>query len=122
MLLVSGETGGPYYKVGGSKEVQGLAQCVGDLSSAQCEDCLGEAVRRLKSECGTAENGDVFLGKCYVRYTVGGTYASSTPSKGSSKNQLGIKTFALIIGLLAGIVILIIFLTFLCRVFLGSGK
>ncbi|GMH26830.1 hypothetical protein Nepgr_028673 [Nepenthes gracilis] len=119
--LASGD-GGSYYRVGGSGEVQGMAQCAGDLSVDQCRDCIGEAVGRLKSDCGTAELGEMYLGKCYAKYTIGGALSYSNFRKGSSKNQLGIKTFALIIGLLAGIVLLIVFLTFLCRVFGGSGK
>ncbi|KAK9197027.1 hypothetical protein WN943_005161 [Citrus x changshan-huyou] len=61
---------GPY-RVGGAGDVQGLAQCVGDLSAGECQDCLVQAIGRLKSDCGTADYGDMFLGKCYVRYSTG---------------------------------------------------
>lgn len=66
-------SGGPY-RVGGSGNVQGLAQCVGDLSSVECQDCLGEAIERLKTDCGTANYGDMFLAKCYARYSTGGPH------------------------------------------------
>ena len=63
---------GPY-RVGGSVDVQGLAQCVGDLSLAECEDCISEAIGRVKRECGGAVYGDMFLAKCYARYSTGGS-------------------------------------------------
>lgn len=65
-----GASGG--YRVGGAGKVQGVAQCVGDLSGSECQDCLGEAIGRLKSDCGTADFGDMFLGKCYARYNTHG--------------------------------------------------
>ncbi|KAF7132024.1 hypothetical protein RHSIM_Rhsim09G0091600 [Rhododendron simsii] len=61
--------GGQYFRVAGSGDIQGVAQCVQDLSGSECQDCLNEAIGRLKSECGSAAFGDMFLGKCYARYT-----------------------------------------------------
>ncbi|KAL9244636.1 hypothetical protein vseg_018395 [Gypsophila vaccaria] len=116
--IVSG--GGGLYRVGGSKDVAAIAQCVGDLSGGECQDCLEEAIKQLKVACGTASYGDMYLGKCYVRYTIGGG-RGFFDSDGSEKNR-GVKTFALIVGLLAAIVILVIFLTFICRAFCGSSK
>ncbi|KAL8476363.1 hypothetical protein ACS0TY_028876 [Phlomoides rotata] len=69
MLAGLNGAGGPF-RVGGSEDVQGVAQCVGDLSTGQCQDCLTEAIRRLKAECGGAVFGDMFLGKCYARSPV----------------------------------------------------
>ncbi|KAK9677106.1 hypothetical protein RND81_11G121700 [Saponaria officinalis] len=112
--------GGGLYREGGSKDVAAIAQCVGDLSGGECQDCLEEAIKQLKVACGTASYGDMYLGKCYVRYTIGGGRGFFN-SDGSEKNR-GVKTFALIVGLLAAIAILIIFLTFLCRAFGGSSK
>lgn len=65
---------GGLFRVGGSGNVAGLAQCVGDLGLRECQDCLSEAIRRLRSDCGDAAYGDVFLGKCYVRYSVDGAH------------------------------------------------
>ncbi|KAJ8452058.1 hypothetical protein Cgig2_016639 [Carnegiea gigantea] len=120
--VLDGLVRGPgLYRVGGSREVQGMAQCVGDLSTGQCQDCVGEAVKQVKMACGNGAPGDVYLGKCYVRYTLGGGRSYFNSNNGYIKN-MGVKTFALIIGLLAAIAILIIFLTFLCRTFAGSSK
>lgn len=70
--LISG--GGGLYRVGGSQDIQGVAQCVGDLSMVQCQDCLSEAIKRLKIECGGAVFGDMFFSKCYARYSTSGAH------------------------------------------------
>ncbi|KAH6760081.1 plasmodesmata-located protein 7 [Perilla frutescens var. hirtella] len=115
--------GGPF-RVGGSEDVQGVAQCVGDLSTGQCQDCLTEAMRRLKAECGGAVFGDVFLAKCYARYSTSGAHAYvSTPNHDSSHTHSDSeKTFAIVLGLLAGVALLIIFLTFVRRFCGHNGK
>ncbi|XP_057807252.1 plasmodesmata-located protein 7-like isoform X2 [Salvia miltiorrhiza] len=120
MLAAMAGSGGPY-RVGGSQGVHGVAQCVGDLTVAQCQDCVAEAIRRLKAECGGAVFGDMFLAKCYARYTTSGAqnYATSNHESSHSESE---KTFALIIGLLAAVALLIIFLTFLGRLFTRNGK
>ncbi|KAK7305689.1 hypothetical protein VNO77_43598 [Canavalia gladiata] len=112
---------GGYFRVGGSGELKGVAQCTGDLSFAECQDCVGEAIRRLKSDCYAADYGDMFLAKCYARYSTNGAHVYSKAHAGKSDND-GEKTFAIIIGLLAGVAILIIFLAFLRRICEGQGK
>ncbi|KAG8383660.1 hypothetical protein BUALT_Bualt04G0037000 [Buddleja alternifolia] len=112
---------GGAFRVGGSADVQGVAQCVGDLNMGQCQDCLTEAIRRLKTECGGAAFGDMFLAKCYARYSTSGAHAYARSNHGSSHSESE-KTFAIIIGLLAGVGLLIIFLTFVSRMFRRNGK
>lgn len=63
---------GQYFRVGGSGEVQGMTQCVQDLTTGECQDCLSEAIQRLKNECGDSAWGHMYLGKCYARYSEGG--------------------------------------------------
>ncbi|XP_044478703.1 plasmodesmata-located protein 7-like [Mangifera indica] len=111
---------GPY-RAGGSGEVQGVAQCVGDLSLGQCQDCVSAAIGRLKNDCGTADYGDMFLGKCYARYSTGKAH-SAFKAFGDKHSNEGEKTFAIIIGLLAGVALLIIFLTFVRKLFGEHGK
>ncbi|KAL2545880.1 Cysteine-rich repeat secretory protein 60 [Forsythia ovata] len=60
---------GQYFRVGGSGKVQGMAQCMQDLSMSGCQDCLSEAIQQLKNECGSSSWGDMFLAKCYARYS-----------------------------------------------------
>lgn len=68
---------GQYFRVGGSGGVQGVAQCVQDLSLSECQDCLEEASGRVKTECGASAWGDMYLGKCYVRYSERGFHSRS---------------------------------------------
>ncbi|KAL2317269.1 hypothetical protein Fmac_031145 [Flemingia macrophylla] len=76
-VLAGLTAGGGIFRVGGSGVVRGVAQCTGDLSGGECQDCLAEAISRLKSDCGTADYGDMFLGKCYARYSVSGAHDES---------------------------------------------
>lgn len=121
-VLGSLGSAGGLYRVGGAQDIQGVAQCVGDLSMGQCQDCLSEAIKRLKTECGGAVFGDMFLGKCYARYTTSGAHAYAARSDHGSSHSDSEKTFAIIIGLLAGVALIIILATFLRRVFGENGK
>ena len=69
------------FRVGGSGNVQGMAQCVGDLSASECQDCVSDAIGRLRSECGTAAWGDMFLAKCYARFWEGGDRSHTANGK-----------------------------------------
>ncbi|XP_076919342.1 plasmodesmata-located protein 7-like [Bidens hawaiensis] len=119
VLTRLGTTGG-LYRVGGSGDVEGVAQCVGDLSSGKCEDCVTEAIGRLKSDCGGAVFGDMFLAKCYARYSTSGAHAYAKSHHG--EHDEAEKTFAIIVGLLAGVALIIIFLTFMRKAFGRHGK
>ncbi|XP_057970273.1 plasmodesmata-located protein 7 [Malania oleifera] len=120
VLASMASASGPY-RVGGSGDVQGVAQCVGDLSVSECGDCVSEAIGRLKSDCGTAVYGDMFLAKCYARYSASGVHPYFRTDDHDSSDE-GQKTFAIIIGLFAGVALLIIFLSFLRKAFEGNGK
>ncbi|MCL7025681.1 hypothetical protein MKW94_030469 [Papaver nudicaule] len=134
LLAGLGSGGGPY-RVGGSGKIQGMAQCVGDLSLSECQDCLGSAIQELKSNCGTAVSGDMFLAKCYVRYAAGGVddqyrgggggrggFSSSSGGSGRSSSDDAEKALAITVGLLAGVAVLIVFAAFLRKAFGGKGK
>ncbi|KAJ9172964.1 hypothetical protein P3X46_016148 [Hevea brasiliensis] len=112
---------GGLYRVGGSGEVQGFAQCIGDLSLGECQDCLSEAISRLKTDCSTAVYGDMFLTKCYARYSTGVAHVYTNTHNDKSMDE-GEKTFAIIIGLFAGVALIIIFLAFIRKVSEGNGK
>lgn len=66
------------FRVSSSGTVQGYAQCIGDLSSADCTACLAQAVGQLKNSCGSAMAADVYLGQCYAKYWASGYYFRST--------------------------------------------
>ncbi|KAL8224427.1 hypothetical protein R6Q57_019902 [Mikania cordata] len=57
-----------YYREGDFGSIEGVAQCVQDLSLSDCQDCLSEACGRLRTECETSNWGEMYLGKCYIRY------------------------------------------------------
>ncbi|KAL3635951.1 hypothetical protein CASFOL_020498 [Castilleja foliolosa] len=111
-VLTSLAGGGQFFRVAGSGNVQGVAQCTQDLSGGECQDCLSEAIQRLKSECGSSPWGDMFLGKCYARYAERGF-----TSRSDNNDDEVEKTLAIFIGLIAAVAVLIVFLTFLSRLF-----
>lgn len=100
------------FKVSSSGLVEGFAQCLGDLNQADCSSCLADAVGKLKTLCGSAAAADVFLAQCYARYWASGYYDSSS-SDSSNEDEMG-KTVAIIVGVLAGLAVLIVILSF-CR-------
>ncbi|XP_074588926.1 plasmodesmata-located protein 7-like [Curcuma longa] len=101
-------SGGGSYRVGAAGEVKAVAQCVGDQSAKQCDECTAAAVARLKEVCGLAGAGDAYLGKCYVRYSSDGVDASHD----DHGDEAG-KTVAIIIGLIAGVALILLFLSFI---------
>ena len=72
---------GASFRVSSSGTVQGHAQCLGDLNSADCASCLSQAVAQLKNACGSALAADVFLAQCYARYWATGYYLHSSKGK-----------------------------------------
>ncbi|XP_040991458.1 plasmodesmata-located protein 8-like [Juglans microcarpa x Juglans regia] len=103
------------FRVSSSGLVQGFAQCAGDLNPTDCASCLADAVGKLKNVCGSAAAADVFLAQCYARYWASGYYNSASDS--SNEDQAG-KTVAIIVGVLAGVAVLIVLLS-ICRRTMG---
>ncbi|XP_010556729.2 PREDICTED: cysteine-rich repeat secretory protein 12 [Tarenaya hassleriana] len=108
---------GGAYRVGGSGEVRGVAQCTGDLSASECQDCVMDAIGRLKSDCGNAAWGDVYLAKCYARYSSRGIHSRAYGYGGNDHNNDDEieKTLAIIVGLIAGVMLLVVFLSFIAK-------
>lgn len=109
-------TNGQYFRGSGSGSLQGVAQCVQDLSVSQCQDCLIEASGRLRAECETSSWGDIFLGKCYIRYL------DRERHSGTNNNEDVNKTLAITIGVITGIILLVICLSSLGKQFKKGGK
>ncbi|PPD67987.1 hypothetical protein GOBAR_DD35130 [Gossypium barbadense] len=74
------------FRISESGNLQGVAQCVGDLSPSECQDCLSEAIGQLKTECGAAKWGDLYLAKCYVRFSEGGYHSHAGKRYGGAKH------------------------------------
>ncbi|KAF2316826.1 hypothetical protein GH714_042167 [Hevea brasiliensis] len=117
LLGYLGASDGSYkpYRVGGSGDIYGVAQCVQDLSANECQDCLSDAIGRLKTDCGPAASGDLFLAKCYVRFSDRGAH-SHGGNDNNNDDEIE-KTLAILVGLIAGVALLIVFLSFLRKCF-----
>ncbi|KAJ0901595.1 putative Gnk2-like domain-containing protein [Helianthus annuus] len=83
--LVDGN--GQYFRRYDFATIQGVAQCIQDLSLSDCQDCLSEASSQLRSECETSIWGDMYLGKCYIRYADHGNENLANDSNTSSKKR-----------------------------------
>ncbi|XVF43577.1 hypothetical protein PTKIN_Ptkin02bG0050900 [Pterospermum kingtungense] len=103
------------FRVGGSGNLQGVAQCVGDLSPSECQDCVSDAIGQLKTECGAAKWGDMYLAKCYARYSEGGDHSHGGHDTNNNDDEIE-KTLAILIGLIAGVALIIVFVSFLSKV------
>ncbi|XP_062222623.1 plasmodesmata-located protein 8-like [Phragmites australis] len=99
-----------YYKMSTSGAVQGVAQCLGDIAAGDCTACLAQAVAQLRGTCGAGLAADVYLAQCSVRYWTNGNYFR--PSQDNSGDDVG-RTVAIIIGILAGLALLVVFISFL---------
>ncbi|XP_020220817.1 plasmodesmata-located protein 6 [Cajanus cajan] len=97
-------------------DFQGVAQCTGDLSPSECQDCLSDAIQRLKTECGPSPWADIYLAKCYARYSQGGTHSHGNNDDNNQNDDEIEKTLAILIGLIAGVALIIVFLSFLSKV------
>ncbi|CAL4967981.1 unnamed protein product [Urochloa decumbens] len=98
------------YKVSASGPVRGVAQCVGGVSASDCDACVSQAVAQLTGTCGAALAADVYMAQCSVRYWANGNYYRS--SQGNSGDDVG-RTLAIIIGIMAGLALLVVFISFL---------
>ncbi|XP_014516175.1 cysteine-rich repeat secretory protein 15 [Vigna radiata var. radiata] len=99
------------FGVSSSGFVEGFALCLGDLNVADCSSCLQAAVGKLRSICGSAASADVFLAQCYARYWEAGYY--DQPESSNEDDQVG-KSVAIIVGVLAGLAIIVVLLS-ICR-------
>ncbi|KAF5750124.1 putative DUF26 domain-containing protein 1 precursor [Tripterygium wilfordii] len=120
--LAAGDGSYRPYKNGGSGDVYGYAQCLGDLSGSECQDCLSEAIQRLKTDCGPTAAGDMYLAKCYVRFSEGGSHSHDGNDKNNNDDEIE-KTLAILIGLIVAVALLIVFLSCLRKLCeKGKGK
>ncbi|PKU84995.1 plasmodesmata-located protein 3 [Dendrobium catenatum] len=79
--LENGVTGGGGFFATSYQSVYAMAQCEGDLSSADCGECVQQAVQKSQVECGGASSGQVYLDKCYISYNY---YPNGVPHGGGS--------------------------------------
>nr|GLL44172.1 cysteine-rich repeat secretory protein 3-like [Ipomoea trifida] len=130
--LAGGISGASGFYSTSYEAVYALGQCEGDVGSADCADCVKNAVQRAQVECGSSVSGQIFLHKCFISYNYypngvpkgssssssssfsspSSTSASSysSPSPGSQQNTG--KTVAIILGGAAGVGFLLICMLF----------
>ncbi|GJX41315.1 cysteine-rich repeat secretory protein 12-like protein [Tanacetum coccineum] len=102
--LIAGN--GKYFHGGDYGSIRGVAQSVQDLSLSDCQDCLSEASGRLRSQCETSSWGDMFLGKCYIRYhdrDIGHSSNNNSKDDGGGNNSKLIAVIASVIGVILAI-------------------
>eukprot|EP01018_Ginkgo_biloba_P037063 Gb_10508 [translate_table: standard] len=126
--LQQGNVGGTGFRVSNAGDsrtgsVYGLAQCEGDLAQSDCATCVTAAVQKLKDSCGNAVTGQVYLSKCFARYAQDVFYghpSSTDPDDDDddddNDDDAG-RTIAIIIGLLAGVALIVVFISFLRMLF-----
>ncbi|KAJ3680305.1 hypothetical protein LUZ60_016583 [Juncus effusus] len=107
------------FRVSSSESVQGYTQCIGDLNAGDCAACLSQAVGKLKVDCGSAMAADVYLAQCYARYWASGYYFHSPADY--TQDDIG-KTVAIIVGTIAALGLLVIFISFCKRACYPSSK
>ncbi|XP_020578992.1 cysteine-rich repeat secretory protein 3-like [Phalaenopsis equestris] len=119
--LENGVTGGGGFFATSYQSVYAMAQCEGDLSSADCGECVQQAVQKSQVECGGASSGQVYLDKCYISYSY---YPNGVPrggGGGSGGGEVGVamevgqqtgKTVAIVVGGAAALGFLVICLLF----------
>ncbi|KAG0486232.1 hypothetical protein HPP92_008327 [Vanilla planifolia] len=111
-------SGGGFYATS-YQSVYAMAQCEGDLSKADCGDCVQQAVQKAQVECGGANSGQVYLDKCYISYSYypngvprgGGGGGGDGGGGGGGGQQTG-KTVAIVVGGAAAVGFFVICLLF----------
>lgn len=120
--LENGVTSGGGFFATSYQSIYAMAQCEGDLSSADCGECVQQAVQKSQVECGGASSGQVYLDKCYISYSYypngvphgggnGGGSGGGGRDTGVGGQQTG-KTVAIVVGGAAALGFLVICLLF----------
>ncbi|XP_050373701.1 plasmodesmata-located protein 6 [Argentina anserina] len=123
VLSYLGTSDGAYrpFRVSGAGNVQGVAQCVGDLSPSECQDCLSDAVGKLRASCVTSIWGDMFLAKCYARYSEGGYHSQGHDHDDDDDGDDDLdRTLAILIGIIAAAALLVVFLSYFKKYLCGD--
>lgn len=82
---VVGVSGGSGFYATSYGSVYAMAQCEGDLSVADCGECVAEAIQKAQVECGGASAGQMYLSRCYITYS----YYSHGVPKGGGSDDIG---------------------------------
>ncbi|KAA3458696.1 cysteine-rich repeat secretory protein 56-like [Gossypium australe] len=116
------KSGSSLFYTGDYQSVYVLAQCQGDMGTANCGDCVKTAFETAKNECGDSVSAQLYLHKCYISYSY---YPNGIPtiSSGTGETrQRTQKTVAIAVGGVAGLGFLVVCLMFLKSVVKKRSK
>lgn len=123
-VLANGVVSGHGFYTSSYQQVYMLGQCEGDLSDADCGECVKTAVQRTQVECGSSISGQLYLHKCFISFSYypngvprrsSSSAASSSSSSSSSSSGTGQntgKTVAIILGGAAAVGFVVICMMF----------
>lgn len=116
------KSGSSLFYTGDYQSVYVLAQCQGDMGTANCGDCVKTAFETVKNDCGDSVSAQLYLHKCYISYSY---YPNGIPtiSSGTGETrQRTQKTVAIAVGGVAGLGFLVVCLMFLKSVVKKRSK
>ncbi|TYI19608.1 hypothetical protein ES332_A07G176200v1 [Gossypium tomentosum] len=116
------KSGSSLFYTGDYQSVYVLAQCQGDMGTANCGDCVKTAFETVKNYCGDSVSAQLYLHKCYISYSY---YPNGIPtiSSGTGETrQRTQKTVAIAVGGVAGLGFLVVCLMFLKSVVKKRSK
>ncbi|XP_012483925.1 plasmodesmata-located protein 1 isoform X1 [Gossypium raimondii] len=116
------KSGSSLFYTGDYQSVYVLAQCQGDMGTANCGDCVKTAFETAKNNCGDSVSAQLYLHKCYISYSY---YPNGIPtiSSGTGETrQRTQKTVAIAVGGVAGLGFLVVCLMFLKSVVKKRSK
>ncbi|MBA0548886.1 hypothetical protein Golob_019953 [Gossypium lobatum] len=116
------KSGSSLFYTGDYQSVYVLAQCQGDMGTANCGDCVKTAFDTAKNNCGDSVSAQLYLHKCYISYSY---YPNGIPtiSSGTGETrQRTQKTVAIAVGGVAGLGFLVVCLMFLKSVVKKRSK
>lgn len=116
------KSGSSLFYTGDYQSVYVLAQCQGDMGTANCGDCVKTAFETVKNDCGDSVSAQLYLHKCYISYSY---YPNGIPtiSSGTGETrQRTQKTVAIAVGGVAGLGFLLVCLMFLKSVVKKRSK
>ncbi|OVA02321.1 Gnk2-homologous domain [Macleaya cordata] len=98
----SGMVSGNGFYTTSYESVYAMAQCEGDLSMADCGECVKTVVQQAQVECGSSISGQIYLHKCYMSYSYYPNGISRKSSSVGTEQNTG-KTIAIVVGGAAGV-------------------
>ncbi|MCD7459343.1 hypothetical protein HAX54_040670 [Datura stramonium] len=75
-----------------------MSQCVGNLRSCDCGECVNKAMQIVHDECSYSLAGEIYLDGCYLSYSYGKNKISSDLDEGKGSKEGTQKLAAIVVG------------------------